>query len=411
MPVQVRVRPEEIVVDYIEIDPNLLLMSKPSESERTFSRSFAEKLASSIEADGLLEPPVVRPASGKAGFYEVVAGMHRVYACAKILKWAAVPCAVVEGMSDDQAAAAKIAENVFRNPLTNEQRLLAVKRWYELYSRDNPDLDGVGTGKYDRASRGLKKEKPAPDAAAAPAPDAPAGDAPADAAPDAKPAPAPAPEPARKPITPFSEALAETSGMSEAAARRWTRIAKTFTADQIAVLGPLVAAKKLKLKDLIDMSMKLATPEARAKAVALLASGMDPAEALRHALALLPAAKSRPKTDDDLTDEEWLQAHCSKQLGLLKKAEVFKSNALMYRRLSEMRNRFRTASKKVRAEFKASGVMGPFYMFIQRTAQCKHPSHWAVCASCGGTGFNKDTKSSCQVCYGAAFKVTSDPES
>jgi hypothetical protein len=393
-------------MEVLELDPKILVMAKPDDKERTFSKAFAEKLAVSIDNDGLLELPVVRELPDKKGFYEVVAGMHRVFACAKVLKWPAIPCSVIVGMSDAQAAAARRAENIFRNPLTKEQHLLAVTEWYAAYNADNPgSVDG--RGKYDRAAKAEAKAAAEPKADAAPANGA--APAPEAAKSDTKPA-AEAPKEAKKPVTPFSEVLAGASGMSERHARRMAKIASSFTAEQVAVLGPLVSAHKVTLGDLGDMAKALNTPEARAKVVALLASGMKPVEALAQAKKLAKKT-DKPKTDADLTDDEWLNAHCSKQLANLKKKDEFKANAILYRRLADMRNRFRSASKKIRDASKGAGVKGPFYNVVQRVTQCQHPSHWLVCGACGGTGINNQTQAACPHCYGAAFKLSSDPES
>jgi hypothetical protein len=199
--------------------------------------------------------------------------------------------------------------------------------------------------------------------------------------------------------------------MSERTATRMAKIVSSFTPEQVAIFGPLIAAKKITLGEIGEMAKKLTTPEARAKAVALLASGMAPAEAVKKGAALIKPDKTKPRTDDDLTDAEWLEAHCSKQLANLKKKDEFKSNAIMYRRLFEMRNKFRNASKKIRGEFKSCGTKGPFFAVVQRLAQCKHPSQWAACGACGGTGINNQTSSPCAVCFGAAFKLTSDLDS
>jgi hypothetical protein len=55
---------------------------------RTFSREFAETLASSIELEGLTHPITLRPHTdpAKAGRYLLVAGRHCLYATHKCLK-------------------------------------------------------------------------------------------------------------------------------------------------------------------------------------------------------------------------------------------------------------------------------------------------------------------------------------
>lgn len=73
--------------------------------------SSLEDFASSIERKGLLSPIIVR--ASKGGRYEIVAGQRRFLAC-QILGWAEIPAIVRSGLSDADATAISLIENVHR---------------------------------------------------------------------------------------------------------------------------------------------------------------------------------------------------------------------------------------------------------------------------------------------------------
>lgn len=95
--------------------PTILIVA--GNNDRTvFNQVEIDSLAASIKSDGLLQPPTVRPIGN--GFFEIVAGERRVRAC-KSLGWPEIPCMVRE-LTDEQAAALMLAENVMRvdiNPI------------------------------------------------------------------------------------------------------------------------------------------------------------------------------------------------------------------------------------------------------------------------------------------------------
>jgi len=92
------------------------------------------ELTKSIEAKGVLQPILVRPARGK---YEVVVGLRR-YNASKAAGLKRVP-AIVREMEDDEAIAASLVENVQRKDIEAEEEydgLTALKRL-------NPKLYGT----------------------------------------------------------------------------------------------------------------------------------------------------------------------------------------------------------------------------------------------------------------------------
>ncbi len=98
--------------------------------------SKLDELADSIEAEGIIQPLIVRRDPDRAGHYMTVAGARRVMA-ANILRGhddpqvrarvAALPCLVIDE-SDDGALAKALAENLAREDLTRSEMMEAVVR-------------------------------------------------------------------------------------------------------------------------------------------------------------------------------------------------------------------------------------------------------------------------------------------
>ena len=90
----------------------------PGDNDRTvFNQVALAELAESIKANGLAQPITVRPIGPNR--FEIVAGERRFRAISEILKWDTCP-AIVRDLTDEQAAAIMLAENVHRvdlNPL------------------------------------------------------------------------------------------------------------------------------------------------------------------------------------------------------------------------------------------------------------------------------------------------------
>lgn len=98
-------------------------MIRPGDNDRTvFDMANLVSLSESIRDTGLAQPIIVRPVktvfdSDKA--YEIVAGERRFRAVSTILEWHTIP-AIVREMTDEEASAVMLAENVHRvdlNPI------------------------------------------------------------------------------------------------------------------------------------------------------------------------------------------------------------------------------------------------------------------------------------------------------
>ena len=88
------------------------IKANPNQPRREFSDASIRELASTLDKDGLLQPIVVRE---KGDGYEIIAGERR-YRAAQRLDWETIP-AIVNNMSDDQAASLALIENLQRENL------------------------------------------------------------------------------------------------------------------------------------------------------------------------------------------------------------------------------------------------------------------------------------------------------
>jgi ParB/RepB/Spo0J family partition protein len=91
----------------VEIEIAKIELRKPIQ-ESWFSEDTAKKIAESIKVDGLLHPITVRPHPTKPGEYLQVTGLHRLYACAKILGWTHIQADVRSNYTDETAYAWEI---------------------------------------------------------------------------------------------------------------------------------------------------------------------------------------------------------------------------------------------------------------------------------------------------------------
>jgi hypothetical protein len=355
--------------DHIKVIPkDKIKMAKLDPGKRTFSKEFAQKLAESIESDGLLKAPIVQDNGDDT--YTVADGRHRVYACCKILGWSEVPCVTFAAGDDDLAESVELAANLWVNPLNEPQARGAIERWYQIYTKRK------GTTK---TARGTERKRDG-----------------------------------------FASEVKDTLGVSASQADRIATTAKLISADDRETL------EKAGIKQhQIDKIAQLRDPDAVNTAVKLAAAGMAPEEAIRQGktekkkAAKAKEKAAKPKGDKaatekpdpapkakDMTDDQWLETHCGKLLGLLVFKAAFKRDAILYRRISEKLVAFRTGTKKALAEAKHAGENGNFFANIYRIARASHPMNWLICDGCDGHGHVKDDKSKqCPKCLGGAYKL------
>jgi ParB family chromosome partitioning protein len=105
------------------------IQAGPSQPRRSIQAQPLEELAASIKANGVIQPIVVRPLAGGAAEgirYEIVAGERR-WQAAKLAGLTEIP-AVVRELSDSEAVAVALIENIQREELTPAEEARALQR-------------------------------------------------------------------------------------------------------------------------------------------------------------------------------------------------------------------------------------------------------------------------------------------
>lgn len=371
---------------------NLVEFPKVDGDLRSFSREFAQNLAVSIKAEGMLNPIVVRPHPAKPGHYLGVAGKHRHYAVGKVLKEESIEAKVIADMDDTDAEMAMIAENLWRNPLTKNQHLKAIKRWWEHFAAKNPEK-----------VRAKSAGSPEPKAAESQAQIEPGAEA------------EPAAEGAAGPN--FDEMVSAATGKSLASTKRDTRLARSFTEEQLEALEQMKVTQGqmttiARIKDEVK----------RGEVVNLIASGMEVEDALKEVLkdgdVPTPAdgqsketreAKRAAKEEKaaELSDDEWFETYCGEKARMLGDPAKYKADALLFRRVSDLRHAFRSKGKKFLAETKKAGITGAFFNLINRFISVSHPKDWLLCDQCKGT-CNDPKGGKCSKCYGGGYLLRTE---
>jgi ParB family chromosome partitioning protein len=117
-----------------------------SQPRRTMEQQPLEELAASIAANGVIQPILVRPLSrteSGAPMYEIVAGERR-WRAAKLAGLTDIPVAVRE-LSDQEAVAIALIENVQREDLTPAEEARALQRLVEDFELTHQAVaDAVG---------------------------------------------------------------------------------------------------------------------------------------------------------------------------------------------------------------------------------------------------------------------------
>jgi ParB family transcriptional regulator, chromosome partitioning protein len=114
--------------------PLSLMQAGPFQPRREIHQEPLEELAASIKANGVIQPIVVRPlrhATGGAK-YEIVAGERR-WQAAQLAGLANIPV-IVRELSDSQAVAVALIENIQREELTSAEEARALKRLIDEFS-------------------------------------------------------------------------------------------------------------------------------------------------------------------------------------------------------------------------------------------------------------------------------------
>jgi ParB family chromosome partitioning protein len=126
--------------------PISLLQAGAFQPRREIRAQPLEELAASIKANGVIQAIVVRPLpAGALGTakYEIVAGERR-WQAAKIAGLSDIPV-IVRELSDKQAVAVALIENIQREELTSAEEARALKRLTEEFSLTHSEVaESVG---------------------------------------------------------------------------------------------------------------------------------------------------------------------------------------------------------------------------------------------------------------------------
>ncbi|UJX25572.1 ParB/RepB/Spo0J family partition protein [Pseudoalteromonas sp. CF6-2] len=100
------------------------LQSGKYQPRKDMSEEALEELASSIRAQGIIQPIVVRPIG--ANKYEIIAGERR-WRAAQLAKLDTVPC-IIKDVPDEAAVAIALIENIQREDLNAMEEAIALNR-------------------------------------------------------------------------------------------------------------------------------------------------------------------------------------------------------------------------------------------------------------------------------------------
>jgi ParB family transcriptional regulator, chromosome partitioning protein len=125
--------------------PISLMQASAFQPRREIHQQPLEELAASIKANGVIQAIVVRPlpAASGAAKYEIVAGERR-WQAAKLAGLTDIPV-IVRPLSDKEAVAVALIENIQREELTSAEEARALKRLIEEFSLTHQEVaDSVG---------------------------------------------------------------------------------------------------------------------------------------------------------------------------------------------------------------------------------------------------------------------------
>ena len=143
--------------------PIALMQPGAFQPRRAIHQEPLEELAASIKANGVIQPIVVRPLPAGAlgpAKYEIVAGERR-WQAAKLAGLADIPT-IVRPLSDGQAAAVALIENIQREELTPAEEARALQRLIEEFQLTH-DAVGKGVGRSRAAVSNLLRLLELPD--------------------------------------------------------------------------------------------------------------------------------------------------------------------------------------------------------------------------------------------------------
>ena len=390
---------------------------RPAKSaKKGLAPAVLDQLHDSISKEGLLNPVCLRPDPENPGCYRIVAGEHRFYVVSKMMKADVVAARIFDEMSDEEAELAGLSENACRTHAKPTDRLLHLRKWQEVYRKHFPALEGcrgAATARWANSTKAEAKQKAIDEERAKDAAEAAAacddqnghrieGDAPTADTSESK----------ERPKT-FRERVKAVTGMSESALTRDLKINNSLDEEQVYVLD-LVQCTKQGMIQIIDATKDI---QRRGEIVNLVASGMEIDRAIVEVLGEQAGTGTHAEGDEanagprrEETDEEWFLRECAEFSGYLGEPDQFRSDAILFRQLSEERNRHRKKVKKIVESYKESRKgkrIGWFFLNVFNYLNVSHPNSWAICGACKGKG-TSEAGEECSTCRGAGYKTKTE---
>ena len=121
--------------------PIASIQAGPSQPRSALREQPLEELAASIKSSGVLQPIIVRPIEGATARYEIVAGERR-WQAAKLAGLTEIPT-IIRKLSDQEAVAVALIENIQREELTPAEEARALKRLSSDFSLTHERLAEV----------------------------------------------------------------------------------------------------------------------------------------------------------------------------------------------------------------------------------------------------------------------------
>ena len=353
---------------------------------RSFSKESANNLAAAIEVEGLLQPILVRPHADRPGHYLGISGRHRLYATKNVLKKQEILATIFDDVDERDAEQMTISENLWRLPLNRAQKLRATKRWWEFYAEKYPDLVAHRGAAGGAATKRMFEEQKV--VSSAELADATEGvgqiDGRLDVRTDACGSDA-------APIG-FVSQLSALTGQSLRSAKRSTRLARTFSDDDLMAFYQMDVTQQ-------DMERiaRIKDEDRRVQIINLIVNGQTAGEAIAATMndptevmgemfkgVTRKSAKIR-QPDDHLSDAEWFELHCRDLASQLADSTAYRASAIFYRRIIPHVLEFREAIRPLLVEAVESGG-DPLSDLLKRACWFKHPKDWSVCWDCRGAG-------------------------
>jgi hypothetical protein len=402
------------------IEISKIAWPKATKDDRTRDKDFVKKLARSIESGGMYQPIMVRPNPDEPGRYLGVFGWHRAVAVSGVLKREMIEAMVAVDMDEEEAEIARVAENLFRNPLSKAQQARAIARWHDYYDRKRVEYEATREAAKLAPGRakGSVEQKISPDQVQFGPNDEGAFPAvPAESIPDL--VPKPAAKLAHKPPGEFAKHAAAIMGRSETTIKRSLSIGHAFTADQLEVFD------RYSVKQVWQETIARMPQAERDAVVNLIASGTGAKEAIAgvdgtsevtridgRRFEITRSAEGTVRPEDRMTGEEWVRFHCAEMIAVLADPTAFIAHAILYRGINNHLQAFKAGTKAALADARRKNLVGGYYSIVSQFVGMTHPKHWHRCWACMGRGTtpspDDQDRRKCTRCQGNGFVVKID---